>query len=85
MSKMKKEGKIRFSGFSSHSHMAALLREAAKSNYHDVALVSYNFTHSRDLKEAVALRGDHLNDTADRAGDRDRTGRGDDDIVADAA
>jgi predicted aldo/keto reductase-like oxidoreductase len=55
MSKMKKEGKVRFTGFSSHSHMATLLREAAKSNYHDVALVSYNFTHSKDLKEAVAL------------------------------
>ena len=35
--------------------MASLLREAAKSNLHDVALVSYNFTHSKDLKEAVAL------------------------------
>ena len=35
--------------------MAALLREAAKSNYHDVALVSYNFTHSKDMKDAVAL------------------------------
>ena len=55
MSKMKKEGKVRFTGFSSHSHMASLLREAAKSNCHDVALVSYNFTHSKDLKEAVAL------------------------------
>ena len=55
MSKMKKEGKIRFSGFSAHSHMASLLREAAKSNLHDVALVSYNFTHAKDLKEAVAL------------------------------
>ena len=55
MSKMKKEGKVRFTGFSSHRHMALLLREAAKSNFHDVALVSYNFTHSKDLKEAVAL------------------------------
>ncbi len=55
MSKMKKEGKVRFTGFSAHSHMASLLREAAKSNLHDVALVSYNFTHSKDLKEAVAL------------------------------
>ncbi len=52
---MKKEGKARFTGFSSHSQMAALLREAAKANVHDVALVSYNFTHSDDLKEAVAL------------------------------
>jgi len=55
MSKMKKEGKVRFTGFSAHSHMASLLREAAKSNLHDVALVSYNFTHSKDLKEAVAM------------------------------
>jgi aryl-alcohol dehydrogenase-like predicted oxidoreductase len=55
MSKMKKEGKVRFTGFSAHSRMASLLREAAKSNLHDVALVSYNFTHSKDLKEAVAL------------------------------
>jgi len=55
MSKMKKEGKTRFAGFSTHRNMAALLREAAKSNFHDVALVSYNFTHSKDLKEAVAL------------------------------
>jgi aryl-alcohol dehydrogenase-like predicted oxidoreductase len=54
MSKMKKEGKVRFTGFSAHSNMAPLLREAAKSNLHDVALVSYNFTHSKDLKEAIA-------------------------------
>jgi aryl-alcohol dehydrogenase-like predicted oxidoreductase len=55
MLKMKKEGKVRFTGFSAHSRMASLLREAAKSNLHDVALVSYNFTHSKELKEAVAL------------------------------
>ena len=52
---MKKEGKARFTGFSAHSNMASMLKEAAKSNLHDVALVSYNFTHSKDLKEAVAL------------------------------
>jgi aryl-alcohol dehydrogenase-like predicted oxidoreductase len=50
---MKKEGKARFTGFSAHSDMAPLLREAAKSTFHDVALVSYNFTHSSELKEAV--------------------------------
>ena len=55
MVKMKKEGKVRFTGFSSHSRMATLLREAAKLDYHDVALVSYNFTHSKDLREAVAV------------------------------
>jgi predicted aldo/keto reductase-like oxidoreductase len=51
---MKKEGKARFTGFSSHTDMAPLLREAAKTKLHDVALVSYNFTHSDELKEAVA-------------------------------
>jgi aryl-alcohol dehydrogenase-like predicted oxidoreductase len=55
MVKMKKEGKARFTGFSSHSRMAPLLREAAGVGTHDVALVSYNFTHSKEMKEAVAL------------------------------
>lgn len=55
MEKMKKEGKTRFTGFSAHSNMASLLREASRSNLHDVALISYNFTHSKKLKEAVAL------------------------------
>ncbi len=55
MSKMKKEGKIRFTGFASHRQMALLLHEAAKSNLHDVAMVSYNFTHSKEMKEAIAL------------------------------
>ncbi len=55
MVKMKKEGKARFTGFSAHSNMASVLEEAAKLNFHDVALVSYNFTHSKKLKEAVAL------------------------------
>ena len=53
MAKMKKEGKARYTGFSAHGNMASLLREATRSAYHDVALVSYNFTHSRDLKDAV--------------------------------
>jgi aryl-alcohol dehydrogenase-like predicted oxidoreductase len=55
MSKMKKEGKTRFTGFATHRQMALLLREAAKSNLHDVAMVSYNFTHSKEMKEAIAL------------------------------
>ena len=52
---MKKEGKARFTGFSSHTDMASLLKAAAQTSCHDVALVSYNFTHSTDLKDAVAL------------------------------
>jgi uncharacterized protein len=52
---MKKEGKARFTGFSSHTDMASVLRGAVKAGCHDVGLVSYNFTHSDDLKAAVAL------------------------------
>lgn len=52
---MKKEGKARFTGFSTHTEMASLLKAAAKERCHDIALVSYNFTHSNELKEAVAL------------------------------
>lgn len=55
MMKMKAEGKVRFTGFSSHTRMASLLEEASKSDFHDVALVSYNFTNSKKMKEAVAL------------------------------
>ncbi|MDQ7785422.1 MAG: aldo/keto reductase [Desulfomonilaceae bacterium] len=55
---MKKEGKARFTGFSSHTNMASLLNAAAKAGCHDVALVSYNFTHSNKLKEAIALAAD---------------------------
>ena len=52
---MKKEGKARFTGFSTHTDMAPLLKAAATAGCHDIALVSYNFTHSNELKEAVAL------------------------------
>jgi len=52
---MKKEGKARFTGFSSHTDMASLLKAAANARCHDIALVSYNFTHSSELKDAVAL------------------------------
>lgn len=51
---MKKEGKARFTGFSSHTDMASLLKAAVKGGCHDVALVSYNFTHKKSLKEAIA-------------------------------
>jgi len=55
MATMKREGKARFTGFSAHNNMASLLMEAAKGGDQEVALVSYNFTHSRKLKEAVAM------------------------------
>lgn len=53
MKKLKKEGKVRFHGFSTHDNVGPLLRQAAKSSIHDVAEIAYNFTHSKELKEAV--------------------------------
>jgi len=55
MQKLKKEGKVRFHGFSTHDNVGPLLREAAKSTIHDVAEIAYNFTHSKELREAVGV------------------------------
>ncbi|MFC1728765.1 aldo/keto reductase [candidate division KSB1 bacterium] len=55
MDTLKKENKIRFTGFSTHSNQAAMLNEAARTGYYDVVLASFNFTMSDDqrLLEAV--------------------------------
>ncbi len=55
MQKLKKEGKVRFHGFSTHDNVGPLLREAAKSTIHDVAEIAYNFTYSKELREAVGV------------------------------
>jgi len=50
LGKAKEAGKIRFCGFSSHKNQAEMLREAVKSRFYDVAMISYNhaghYTHS---------------------------------------
>ncbi|MEN6485369.1 MAG: aldo/keto reductase [Syntrophobacteraceae bacterium] len=53
---MKKSGKMRFFGFSCHTNMEECLLAAAKTNYVDVILFSYNFRlmHTPGMKEAVA-------------------------------
>ena len=53
---MKKSGKMKFFGFSCHSNMEECLLAAAKTNYIDAILFSYNFRimHTPKMKEAIA-------------------------------
>ncbi len=52
---MKKAGKIKFFGFSSHSNMADNLLGAAKLGWIDVVMMTYNFQFLNDpkMKEAI--------------------------------
>ncbi|MHC1727089.1 MAG: aldo/keto reductase [Syntrophobacteraceae bacterium] len=55
-SQMKKAGKIKFFGFSTHTNMEDCLLASAKTDWIDVILFSYNFRlmHSPKMQEAVA-------------------------------
>jgi predicted aldo/keto reductase-like oxidoreductase len=53
---MKKAGKIKFFGFSSHTNMDDCLLGAAKLDWIDAVMITYNFrtTHSPRMQEALA-------------------------------
>ena len=53
--KLKKEGKIKFMGFSTHANEAAVINAAASLNNWDVILTSYNFkqTYINELNSAI--------------------------------
>jgi len=55
-SRMKKSGKIKFFGFSTHTNMENCLLDAAKSDWIDVVMFSYNFRimNTPKMKEAIA-------------------------------
>ena len=55
MAQLKKEGKARFAGFSTHSNMAACLNEAARIGFYDVVLTAFNYAHAgnKELLEAL--------------------------------
>jgi len=53
---LQKQGKTRFIGFSTHQNMAELIADAAKEDFWDVILTTYNFTLSDDEKLNAALR-----------------------------
>jgi aryl-alcohol dehydrogenase-like predicted oxidoreductase len=52
---MKKAGKIKFIGFSTHSNMADLLMAAAKMDWIDAVMMTYNFRVVNDPKMAEAV------------------------------
>ena len=56
LTQIKKEGKARFVGFSTHSNQAACLNEAARTGFHDVVLTAFNYAHAgnKDLLDALA-------------------------------
>jgi predicted aldo/keto reductase-like oxidoreductase len=53
--RLKKEGKIRFMGFSTHRNEAAVINAAADTNNWDVILTAYNFmqTYTAELNSAI--------------------------------
>ena len=51
--KAKKDGKVRFTGFSTHNGMKELLRECAGKPHIDVILTTYNFTMDEDMAAAI--------------------------------
>lgn len=56
MVKLKKEGKTRFIGVSTHRNEPEVLRTAADSHVYDVVLTAYNFKqqHREEIKKAIA-------------------------------
>jgi aryl-alcohol dehydrogenase-like predicted oxidoreductase len=52
--KLKKEGKIRFSGFACHSNMADVMRKAIELGFFDVMLVAYNLDNREQLDPILA-------------------------------
>jgi aryl-alcohol dehydrogenase-like predicted oxidoreductase len=53
LSRMKKEGKVRFIGFSTHQNQTELLLESAVMGFYDMVLAGYNFKSPPELGEAI--------------------------------
>lgn len=53
LEKMKKEGKARFIGFTTHRNQTELVTEATKMNFYDMILVGYNFKSPDTLGTAI--------------------------------
>jgi hypothetical protein len=56
LSKIKKDGKARFVGISTHSNEAETIRAVAEGKFHDVVLTAYNFKqrNRQDIQKAIA-------------------------------
>jgi len=56
---LKKQGKARFIGFSTHQNMAECIRQAAKDGYYDVILTAFNYAMGDDKLIMNALKNAH--------------------------
>jgi predicted aldo/keto reductase-like oxidoreductase len=56
LEKLKKDGRVRFVGVTTHSHEPEVIRAAAATGFHDVVITAYNFrqTHREEVREAIA-------------------------------
>ena len=56
MQKLKTQGKIRFTGFSTHVNEPEIINAATDSGQYDVVLTAYNFRqpHRQEIKKAIA-------------------------------
>ncbi len=55
--RFKKEGKVRFIGFSTHSNETELVNQAAEDRFWEVILVAYNFEKEKELTPAINKAG----------------------------
>ncbi len=53
LQKMKKQGKARFIGFTTHRNQTELVTEATKLDFYDIILVAYNFKSPDSLGKAI--------------------------------
>ncbi len=70
---MKKAGKIKFFGFSTHTNMADCLLGAAKLDWIDAVMFTYNFRVMNDPKMKEAMNA--CDESRDRAGGHEDPGR----------
>jgi uncharacterized protein len=54
LAKLKKQGKTRFVGVSTHTNMPEVIRAVATSKFYDAVLTTYNFKVNQDVKDAIA-------------------------------
>jgi predicted aldo/keto reductase-like oxidoreductase len=59
MAKLKKDGKVRFVGFTTHQNMAACIEEAIPDRFYDVILTSYNVALANDQRLLNAMKKAH--------------------------
>jgi len=55
LEKLKKQGKVRFTGVSTHTNMPEVIHAVVESNFYDVVLTSYNFRMNNlpEMNEAI--------------------------------